>query len=227
MFVRRMSHFSAGSRSEDAGSPTRIRIVASDALVHDALGRVLAQLEGIEIVRDRAQDEREAAHVVLWDGGAEYIPAHRAQLQALVADSRAPALALALDDVHAAVLLGAGARGAVLREASAPRLAAAAVAVRHGLYVVDTALAGPALGPWNALAAHPPEPELGEPGLTAREREVLALLGLGLSNKAIARRLEVSVHTVKFHVNSILVKLNADSRTAAVTAAVRRGLLSL
>ncbi|HKU43203.1 MAG TPA: LuxR C-terminal-related transcriptional regulator [Polyangiales bacterium] len=48
-----------------------------------------------------------------------------------------------------------------------------------------------------------------------------------MSNKAIARRLEVSVHTVKFHVNSILAKLGADSRTGAVATAVRQGLLAL
>jgi len=58
-------------------------------------------------------------------------------------------------------------------------------------------------------------------------REVLGLLAQGLSNKTIARRLQVSIHTIKFHVNSILSKLDADSRTQAVTTAVRRGLVSL
>jgi DNA-binding NarL/FixJ family response regulator len=61
--------------------------------------------------------------------------------------------------------------------------------------------------------------------LTVRERSVLEQLMLGLSNKAIARRLNVCVGTVKTHVKSILKKLGADSRTAAVVAAQRRGLL--
>src|SRR5262249_23034945 len=61
--------------------------------------------------------------------------------------------------------------------------------------------------------------------LTKRERSVLEQLMLGLSNKAIAWRLNLCVGTVKTHVKSILEKLNADSRTAAVVTAQRRGLL--
>ena len=80
----------------------------------------------------------------------------------------------------------------------------------------------PALAPLPAAI----EPEA-DASLTAREREVLGQLALGLSNKLIARRLDVSIHTVKFHVNSILAKLGADSRTGAVSTAVRRGLLAL
>ena len=61
--------------------------------------------------------------------------------------------------------------------------------------------------------------------LTARERSVLEQLMLGLSNKAIAHRLNVCVGTVKTHIKSIMKKLGADSRTAAVVMAQRRGLL--
>ena len=52
--------------------------------------------------------------------------------------------------------------------------------------------------------------------LTARETDVLKLVAEGLPNKGVASRLEVSEHTVKFHVNSIMGKLNARSRTEAV-----------
>ena len=61
--------------------------------------------------------------------------------------------------------------------------------------------------------------------LTAREKAVLGQLMLGLSNKAIARKLNLRVGTVKTHLKAILEKLEADSRTAAVIAAQRRGLL--
>lgn len=61
--------------------------------------------------------------------------------------------------------------------------------------------------------------------LTAREKAVLEQLMLGLSNKGIARRLDLSVGTVKTHVKSILAKLDAESRTAAVMTAHRSGLL--
>ena len=63
--------------------------------------------------------------------------------------------------------------------------------------------------------------------LTAREHEVLKLMSEGLSNKEIAERLQLSGHTVKFHISSILSKLNAGSRTEAVSLGIKKGLLSL
>jgi len=63
--------------------------------------------------------------------------------------------------------------------------------------------------------------------LTAREHQVLQLLAEGLSNKAIAQRLQISEHTAKFHVAAILAKLEAHSRTEAVIKAVRQGLIIL
>ena len=63
--------------------------------------------------------------------------------------------------------------------------------------------------------------------LTPRELEVLSLLAEGASNKAIARRLGISVHTAKFHVGSLLDKLDASGRTDAVTHAARLGVIQL
>jgi len=68
---------------------------------------------------------------------------------------------------------------------------------------------------------------LPDEALTARESEVLELLSRGLPNKLIARRLQISEHTVKFHVSSIYAKLGASSRTDAVSRGVRRGLITL
>jgi DNA-binding NarL/FixJ family response regulator len=62
--------------------------------------------------------------------------------------------------------------------------------------------------------------------LTAREREVLALVAAGISNKGIARALQVSPNTVKFHVAALLDKLDAASRAEAGVAALRRGELT-
>jgi DNA-binding CsgD family transcriptional regulator len=64
-------------------------------------------------------------------------------------------------------------------------------------------------------------------GLTPRELEVLALLAEGASNKEIARRLGISVHTAKFHVGSVLDKLDATGRTDAVAHAARLGVIQL
>jgi DNA-binding CsgD family transcriptional regulator len=67
----------------------------------------------------------------------------------------------------------------------------------------------------------------GEVPLSPRELEVLALLAEGASNKEIARRLGISVHTAKFHVGSLLDKLDAVGRTDAVAHAARLGVLNL
>jgi DNA-binding CsgD family transcriptional regulator len=61
--------------------------------------------------------------------------------------------------------------------------------------------------------------------LTPREREVLGLLAAGASNKAIARALDLSVHTVKFHVASLIDKLGAGGRLEAVAIAIRTGVM--
>jgi DNA-binding CsgD family transcriptional regulator len=63
--------------------------------------------------------------------------------------------------------------------------------------------------------------------LTPRERDVLVLMAEGASNKAIARRLGISVHTAKFHVGSLLDKLDATGRTDAVAHAARLGVINL
>lgn len=69
--------------------------------------------------------------------------------------------------------------------------------------------------------------EPGDVELTPRELDVLALLAEGASNKIIARQLGISVHTAKFHVGSILDKLDATGRTDAVAHAARRGVINL
>jgi DNA-binding CsgD family transcriptional regulator len=66
-----------------------------------------------------------------------------------------------------------------------------------------------------------------ELSLTPREREVLALLAEGVSNKLIAQRLGISVHTAKFHVRSVIDKLDAVGRTDAVAHAARLGIVHL
>lgn len=122
--------------------------------------------------------------------------------------------------------LETGVRGLVPAECHPDELVAALRAACAGLLVLHPAAV-------SGLLAVPPEPapvaEAAPAGerLSARELEVLALLADGLPNKAIARRLHISEHTVKFHIGSIMAKLGASSRTEAVTRAARRGLLML
>jgi DNA-binding NarL/FixJ family response regulator len=110
------------------------------------------------------------------------------------------------------------------RDSEPGRIVAAVRAVAAGLVALDPELAAEGLGGQVARPL-PGASEVDE--LTSREREVLTLVAIGLTNKAIAQRLQISDHTVKFHVASILAKLDAESRTEAVHVAARRGLLTL
>jgi two-component system, NarL family, response regulator YdfI len=119
-----------------------------------------------------------------------------------------------------------GVRGILPRNATPAEIAAAIEAVAAGLFVFHPAEmdALPMLHPREPESA----PELAEPlvePLTPREIEVLQLLSAGLGNKEIAARLEISEHTAKFHVASIMGKLGAASRTEAVTLGIRHGLV--
>jgi DNA-binding NarL/FixJ family response regulator len=117
----------------------------------------------------------------------------------------------------------AGARGLLDRDAAPPAIAAAARSLALGLAVLELDLAAELLLP---SGPEPAAPALVEP-LTAREDQVLQLLAEGLTNRAIAQRLGISEHTVKFHVNAILGKLAAQSRADAVMRATRLGLILL
>jgi DNA-binding NarL/FixJ family response regulator len=114
----------------------------------------------------------------------------------------------------------------VPRGASGEQILAAVRAVAHGLVAIDPSVGGHLLGQAGGPQAVSPDSELDEE-LTAREREVLQLVALGLANKTIAARLGISEHTVKFHVAAILAKLGAASRTEAVHLGARRGLVAL
>jgi DNA-binding NarL/FixJ family response regulator len=113
--------------------------------------------------------------------------------------------------------------GMVAPDASRAELRAAVLAVAQGFAVLPSSLAGQIIA--QRAPASLAEP-LAEP-LTSREREVLELLSQGLSNKLIARALNISEHTVKFHVSSLFAKLNASSRTDAVSRGARQGLITL
>ncbi len=76
-------------------------------------------------------------------------------------------------------------------------------------------------------AAHPPVWNSDRPRLSQREQEVAGLLLEGASNKIIARELDISVHTAKFHVTQILDKLGARNRADAVSVILREGLITL
>jgi len=119
------------------------------------------------------------------------------------------------DETPAREALRAGVRAVLPRDAPGPQIMAAIYAVAAGLVAV------PAVDRVAVLSSESAEP------LTAREMEVLEMLGEGLSNKLIAHRLSISEHTAKFHVNSILAKLGAGTRAEAVMKGIRAGLIKV
>lgn len=199
----------------------RVLIVADDPLARAGLAALLAGQDECTVVGQASSaDDLGAAlalyqpDAVLWDMGWD-----AADLPDALGDWDADApllVALIPEPGLSAALWAAGARGLLPRDAAPERLVAALRAVVAGLAALDPALI--ARLPGSAPAA-PVE------RLTPREAEVLALLAEGLANRAIAQRLGISEHTVKFHLNAILGKLGAQSRTEAVVLAIRLGLL--
>jgi len=191
----------------------RVQIDSPDPMVAASLAAALSGAADVELTH-----APEPSALLLWDAGAT--PAlMRKRIASLPAERSALVLVAAIEDAPFA--LAAGAQGVLLRELDRERLLSALWAIAHGLLVLDPSMAV------RAQLAAADARELGQQPLTAREREVLQLVADGLSNRRIATRLAVSEHTVKFHVNAILEKLGADSRTQAVVTAVRRGLLWL
>lgn len=198
---------------------TRVFIVAATPALRAGLRSMLAGA-GLEVIGESASAVlAPPADVVVAAGDEAPIAARvlaRAEGAALVALSNDPALAGQLGDLPL--------RGwaIVMADASAEELAAAVAAAAQGLAALPRAWAERLNHPRPAALADPPADPL-----TARELEVLALLSEGLPNKQIAGRLQISEHTVKFHIASIFGKLGAASRTEAVSIGARQGLITL
>jgi two-component system, NarL family, nitrate/nitrite response regulator NarL len=205
-------------------TPIRVVLIAEDPLARGALSRALVEQGGdIVVLLSGTLAEVESSRqdsppdVVLWDVGLHPADGGRPDAPEL----GAPVLALVPDEPSGEGALSAGARGLLFRDVAPAPLLAALRAVARGLSVFDPALSSVRTAPRAS------SPSSGQETLTPREREVLALLAEGLSNKAIADRLSISEHTAKFHVNAVLAKLGVQRRTEAVVRAARMGLVTL
>jgi two-component system, NarL family, nitrate/nitrite response regulator NarL len=196
-------------------------VMAQSALVRSGLAAILGSTPSIRVVAEIGPDgagvlPSEPIDLVVCDIEDDLPPESVLEH----APKGVPVLALAGSLERSRELLGSGARGVLLRNASAEQLSSASLAVAAGLFALD----GAVIERWIGQRPTPAEATV---SLTPREHEVLTLMAEGLSNKWIASRLSISEHTVKFHVNSILEKLEADTRTDAVVRAARQGLLTL
>ena len=143
-------------------------------------------------------------------------PSARSRLEAS-AELTVPAALVGSDRTHDADVRAAGARGLLGWPMTSARLTAALRAVDAGFEVRDVASATA-----DARLALQRSPRL-----SPREREILAHVAAGASNKQIAAACGVSPNTVKFHLAQLFAKLGADSRAEAVATAIARGELAI
>jgi DNA-binding NarL/FixJ family response regulator len=183
----------------------RVLIAHGDPLIAAGLAATLGRLRDFETVTGGVRQP--AADVVIAD--------YDAGLQLIATASARRVVILTHSDSEAKIChaLEQGARGYLLFGCSLQDLV-------DGLHSVH--LGGIALGP---LVASRVADRMKQQALTRREADILRYMMLGMSNKAIATKLTLAVGTVKTHVKAVLEKLDASSRTQAVSIAQRRGIL--
>ena len=210
---------------------TTVLIIAPTAVARARLAALAGASKTLHLVVGAADlslpEHVEAAQydVLLVDLGSERAAAW---LRNLGAEPVPPAIVLLTEEARrplGAEALRAGVRAVLPRHASGEEIIAAIEAAAAGLIVIHPDTVG-AFQPGPSASTRAGVVSARQP-LTPREIEVLGMIAEGLGNKIIAARLGISEHTVKFHIASIFVKLNARSRTEAVTIGVRQGLLMI
>jgi DNA-binding NarL/FixJ family response regulator len=213
---------------------TRVLIASASAVVRAGLEAIIKASPALEVVGSSPGTDSLARYIETTQPDVVLVELERGDdglapsPLGFDAVSGSPAVVALTDGPDGAALADAlrlGARAVLPRDAAAEEIVAAVEAAAVGLMVLDLSSASVLL-PLLAAGGHA-APSSQTETLTPREIEVLGMLAEGAGNKIIARRLGISEHTVKFHVGSILAKLNASSRTEAVTIGVRQGLIML
>jgi DNA-binding NarL/FixJ family response regulator len=190
----------------------RLAIAAPSAVVRAGLKSLAASSNDMEVVGAFAtlDDAAAAAPDVIL---TTITPEEAIELAAIVllADEREPA--------WTPEAFRSGVRAVLPGDASPTEILAAIGAAAAGLAVIEPS------GLNTLLSRAGRSQAAGPHSLTARELEVLRMMAEGAANKTIAWRLDISEHTVKFHVASVMAKLGAASRTEAVTTGIRQGLI--
>lgn len=207
----------------------RVLIVDDHSMVRQGIATFIELQDDIQVVGEAANGREAVARVaelhpdmVLMDlvmPEMDGVTATR-EIKAQFPEVVVLALTSFVNDAQIAPALQAGASGYLLKDLSADELMHAIRAAHQGEMPLAPAVARKLV---EGIVAPHTQPEL--PGqLTEREREVLALLGRGMSNKEIAANLSISEKTAKFHVSSILGKLGLADRTQAALFASKHGL---
>jgi two-component system, NarL family, response regulator YdfI len=236
-----LSTMSKPKHHQPSVKPVRVLISAASSITRAGLERIL--------------EKQPSLHLVGAVGSADSLPAAIAEndpdvallhLEAQSAETnweelialKVPIVLLAdeADLVSATAALAGGVQAILLGDATGAELAAAAHSAAAGLLTLSGDLADLVR---QCLLAHSheeaddsvedaaPVADASPEHLTLREQEVLEMMMEGLSNKEIAAHLNISAHTVKFHISSILGKLGASTRTEAAAIGLRRGLITI
>jgi DNA-binding NarL/FixJ family response regulator len=188
---------------------------------------VVAEAEGgaqaLELLA-RLASERRQPHVVVMDLQMEPLDGIEStrQIRSRYSDVEVVALTSFGEEERVHAALEAGASGYLLKDSDADEVSAAIRAAHRGELALDPAIARGLTMSLRAESGDGPDAEL-----TARELEILRLLGAGKSNKEIAAELQISERTARTHVSNILGKLDLTSRTQAALWAVRQGLVEV
>ncbi|MBK9052897.1 MAG: response regulator transcription factor [Chloroflexi bacterium] len=197
----------------------RLLILADDPLARAGLAMLLGGQTNYILVNQwhsqsdwQTELEETPLDVVVWDLGWDP-PEPLLDMR----EAGVPVVALMTNEGFAAAAWSVGAKVLLRRDSEVEKLKLGIDAAAAGLILIDPTLAMPLLPHANG------DDSLLTENLTSREKQVLQLLAEGLPNKNIARQLGISEHTIKFHVNAIMNKLGAQSRTEAVVRATRAG----
>ena len=210
------------------GDAIRVLLVDDHAVVREGLRTFLELQDGIEIAGEAADGEaaiREAERlhpdVILMDLVMPKLDGVGAmqELRRRLPSIRVIVLTSFMQDERLLPAIQAGAAGYLLKNVEPAELARAVRAAHAGGTLLDPTVASRLV---EAIAQ--PRGEEPRERLTAREREVLALIALGRSNKRIALELGIAEKTVKTHVGHLLAKLGVPDRTQAALLAVREGI---
>jgi DNA-binding NarL/FixJ family response regulator len=213
----------------------KVLLVDDQELVRTGLRGILRSQFGFEVVGEcsdgsmvRGAVASLAPDVVLMDVRMPVVDGVRATRELLAADGAPPVLALTTfdDDEVLAGMLRAGASGFVLKGVPADELQRAVRVVAEGGAWLDPAVTGRVLAAYRSAPPPSARPDAALETLTAREREVLSLIGAGQTNAEIATALFVSEGTVKTHINHVFTKLQLRDRAAAVVFAFDHNLVS-
>ncbi|MDX6658006.1 MAG: hypothetical protein QOH62_2799 [Solirubrobacteraceae bacterium] len=211
----------------------RVLLVDDQELVRAGLRGILRASFGFEIVGECAHGNDvltavRSVHpdVVLMDVRMPVVDGVSATQRLTAEHDAPPVLALTTfdDDDALAGMLRAGAAGFVLKGIAADELQRAVRVVAEGGAWLDPIVTGRVLTVYRTMRPAAPRRDGAAAALTAREREVLALIGRGRTNDEIAQQLVVSPLTVKTHVNHIFSKLDLRNRAAAIVFAFDHGL---